>query len=168
MDAADHVFGQVDLPDLKSSIQSGAGAGLAGGVAMIIALALSYNSAGSSPFLPMQVMVHEVTGSAGFAASPLGVVSALALLLSGSAALGALFGFIVAKFVGKLGIISACGVGMIYGLLVWIISQFVVLGFLAPNVIMLYDQNALALSHAIYGICLGLLGKAYHKNSVSW
>jgi len=166
-DAVDGVFGRVDMPELRCSVTSGAWAGLIGGVMMAAALAISYNSDVSSAFLPLQVLTFDVTGNVELSGSISGTVGTLALMLMGAVALGALFGLIVAKYVGKLSTLGSAGVGMTYGLLVWIVSQFVVLGFLAPDAIVLYDQNALALSHALYGICLGLFGRAYHRNRPS-
>lgn len=163
-DAVDQVFGPVELPDPKLSVVSGLKAGVIGGIVMTLTLLAAYNSAGSSPFLPMQVLMLNATGNAALAGSVLGFLLAVLTVLTGTAALGGLFGLLVAKFIGKLSVFGSVGVGMTYGLLIWIVSQYVILGFIAPNAIVLYDQNALALSHAVYGVCLGLFGRAYHKN----
>lgn len=83
------------------------------------------------------------------------------LTLAYATVAGAVFGLIVARLIGKMWVLTAAGVGAVYGLLVWIVGQYVVFAYVAPNVVMLYDQVALAQAHVVYGLCLGLFGSAY-------
>lgn len=130
---------------------------------MLAVLASSYGYSGDDPLLPLQVLAYGIVANAAFAGSALGVLFAVAIVVSGSGVLGVVFGLVMARYVGRLGLLGAAGVGMTYGLLVWIVTQFVVMAIFVPSVILFYDQYALALAHAVYGICLGLFGRAYRR-----
>lgn len=160
-DAVERFAQPAETPPLKESIISGMKAGLIGGAAMALLLARSYGVQSGSPLLPVRVGVFGLTGSSLLAESALGAALGIFLQLIYAVVAGALFGVIVAKLVGKMWVFTAAAVGGTYGLLVWIVGQYVVIAYVAPNVMMLYDQVALAQAHLVYGLCLGLFGSAY-------
>ena len=150
-----------EMPRLADSVMSAVRAGVVGGVVMTAVLVWSSAAYSHHPLLPLRLLVFSLSGSVTLAESVAAPVLGFVLQLIYGAALGALFGVLMARVVGKLQVFAAAGVGGIYGLLVWMVGQYVVLAYFAPHAVILYDQAFLALSHVAYGLCLGLFGSAY-------
>ena len=150
-----------EMPGLAESVLSAVKAGMIGGAVMTAVLVWYYAAYSHQPLLPLRLLVMGVSGSVTLAKSVVAPALGCVLQLIYAAALGAVFGVIMATVVGKLQAFAAAGVGGIYGLLVWIVGQYVILPYFAPRAVMLYDQAFLALAHIAYGFCLGLFGSAY-------
>jgi|GEM_PF-1988866 len=150
-----------ETPPLSKSIDSGVKAGIIGLITMAVFLSYKYMSVGGSPILPVRLIIFRLTENSQLASSNLGFLLGILLYVMTGLAVGAMFGVIMARLVGRVGILTSIAVGAIYGLLVWMVSQFVILDYVAPGTTMLYDQQSLAAAHVIYGVCLGAFGKAY-------
>lgn len=139
------------LPVGKTA-RAGAKAGVFGGVVMLILLA------GYGSLIPFRITAYVITGSASFADSAAGTVLAGAAFLIWSIGLGAVYGLIIARFIGRVGILTAACCGAVFGLLAWMVSQYVVIGCAAPNLATVNNQPLLAGVHLVFGLCLGFLG----------
>lgn len=155
-----------ETPAIVDAVVAGAKAGALGSVIAAVFLVFTYSRHGGEALLPARIMALQLSGDAGFASSALGVLMSAIACLVGGAAFGAAFGVLMARLVGRLGLLAVVGVGTIYGVLVWIVTQFVVVAYLAPQALLLYDQHTLAVSFGVYGACLGLLGRAYRSHSL--
>jgi hypothetical protein len=142
---------------MSSAVVSATVGGTVAALAALVALAL-FEQAGSADFvLTAKVVGLELTGDAGAVDSIFGVISIFLACLAIGAASGALFGVILSKFIGEIGPITALVVGITYGLLGWIVTQFVIIASIAPNAIALTDEHAMCLASVVYGALLGLL-----------
>lgn len=154
-----------ETPDLNEAVIAGAKAGAPAAAMAAGLLMYAYVRQGGSALLPVRIFALQLCGDAGFAGSALGIVLSVLVSIAGGAAFGAFFGLLMSKLVGRLGLLATVGVGAVYGVLVWMITQFVVIAYLAPQALLLYNQHTLALSFAVYGACLGLLGGVYRSRS---
>ena len=147
-------------PPTGDAVISGVKAGAAGSVIAAVGLMWVYASGGGEATMPARILALRLLGDEHLASGGLGIVTGgLACLMAG-AAFGALFGLIMSRLIGRVGTLMAVGVGTIYGILLWIVIQFVVVAYAAPDLLMLYDQRALVLSFGVYGVCLGLMGRS--------
>lgn len=147
-----------ETPRLRSAVLS---ATMAGAVASLAgALVLAYwrsNGLGES-MLAARVIALKATGDPTVVDSALGFVGIILIGMACGIAGGALFGVVIARLIGKVGLVTAVGVGVIYGLLLWIVSQYVLLATFVPNAVALTNEYVLMIAHICYGACLGLLG----------
>lgn len=150
-----------ELPPMGIAVISGVKAGIVGSFLAFLLLSHAYQMSGGDIALPVRVLAFRLSGDANIAAGSLGVGICMIMILATGAGLGALFGVIMSKLIGRIGFVMAAGVGMVYGLLVWIVVQYIVLYYLAPDALMFYDQHVLMWSHVAYGACLGIFGDAY-------
>jgi hypothetical protein len=148
-------------PDVADAVTSGIKAGVVGSVMAWVLLALVYANSGGDATIPVRLIGLRLFGGAYFAGYGAGLAVGAVAWLTAGAAFGALFGVIMSRLVGRVGVLAAVGVGMTYGVLLWIVTIFVVVAYLAPELVMLYDQHALAWAYAVYGACLGLMGRSY-------
>lgn len=153
-------MGPRQRPEIGDTMLSGVKAGVAGSLFAWIMLALTYVNSGGDPTIPVRLIALRALGDVPFVGHGLAIALGVAALLAAGACFGAVFGVIMSKLVGRVGVLAATGVGTTYGVLLWIIAVFVVAGYLAPEVLMLYDQHALVWAFAIYGAWLGLLGRS--------
>lgn len=160
--AIERFLAPAEKPQLIYSITSGVKAGFVGGLVMAAILSWSYVSIGGSAALPASTLVYSLTHNAAFAESASGIAFGLIMHMITAMGAGGIFGFIMAEFIGKMNVAGAMAVGGIYGLLVWILGQYVVLNLTSSFTLQLFNQSTLALSHLVYGLCLGLFGSAYH------
>lgn len=149
-------------PPTGDAVICGMKAGAAGSlIATVMLNLISASSGGGEATMPVRILALRLLGDAYLASGALGIVAGgLACLVAG-AAFGALFGLIMSKLIGRVGAFTAAGVGTIYGILLWIVIQYVVVAYAAPDLLILYDQRALVLPFGVYGVCLGLLGRSY-------
>lgn len=145
---------------LRDSVIAAFTAGVVGSAIAGALLVGIYMRSGGGALLPARILCLQLLGDARIAASAPGIALSAFAWLAGGAAFGALFGVVMSRFVGRVGLMAAVGVGAVYGVLVWIVTQFVVIAYIAPLSLLLYDQQTLALSFGVYGACLGILGRA--------
>lgn len=145
-----------ETPLLRAAVLSATKAGVLGSAAATFPLLIEAD-ARAGVLLAARTLALRLTGDPGLANGWMGLGLVALFCLAFGAALGALFGVARAKFVGKVGIAMNLVVGVTYGLLVWIVGQFVILEYLAPDAFALCDQQALMLCHLVYGAALGLL-----------
>jgi len=150
-----------EMPRLADSVLSAVRAGVVGAAAMTAVLVWSSAAYSHRPLLPLRLLIFSLSGSVTLAESVAAPVLGFVVQLIYAVAVAAVFGVLMARVVGKLQVFAAAGVGGIYGLLVWMVGQYVVMAYFAPHAVMLYDQAFVALSHVAYGLCLGLFGSAY-------
>jgi RNA polymerase sigma factor (sigma-70 family) len=141
-------------------IQAGAIAGLAGGVAMMVAGLLLSLASGQSIWLPLRCIAALVLGTAAmaetsFRLAPIAVGMAIHLLASGT------FGIIFRLVYRRIAQPSLrCGVsiclGLAYGLLLWLIA-FVCVVLWLDAALAEIDRLAFFLQHVVYGGVLGLI-----------
>jgi hypothetical protein len=166
-DAWDHAPGELspeverflmprEMPPLRVAVLSATKAGVLGSAAAICLLLVGAG-ARAGVLLAAKTLALRLTGDAGLADGWAGLTLIALLCLAFGAALGALFGVAVAEIVGKVGPAMSVIVGVTYGLLIWIVGQFVILAYLAPDAFALCDQHVLLLCHVAYGAALGLL-----------
>lgn len=151
-----------ELPPIGDAVVCGAKAGIVGSALAACLLSTFYSINGGDAILPARILAYFILGNASIAAGIVGVGLGIIICLAVGAVFGALFGVVMAKFVGKVGLFMAAGVGAIYGVLVWIVTQYVLLIYLAPGALILYDQHALLWASVAYGLSLGSFGNAYH------
>lgn len=141
-----------EILPLGRSAVAGAKAGAFGGMIMLFLLA----EHGS--LLPFRVVAYALSGDSGFADSAAGLVVSAAAYMVWSTGLGAVYGLVIARLIGRVGVLTAALCGAVFGLLAWIISQYVLIGYAAPDLVDVNDQSLLAGVHLVYGLCLGFLG----------
>jgi hypothetical protein len=144
-----------EMLPLRESVIDGLKAGAVGGMALTVLVAGAYRAADLMPF---RILAYGITRSEPIANSGVGVAVGVLAQIAWAIALGALFGVVMAKLVGRVGTAMTVAVGIVYGQLVWILGQYVVVGFIAPQAITMNDQQLLSAAHIVYGICLGLFG----------
>ena len=146
------------LPDIIGL--GGAIAGLGGGLAMAVVGALIARSMGQDTWLEPKQIASVIYGQAaveqpGFVLGP--VLAGTLLHLIASAALGALFSILIRRL---FHLTSEFGtpllVGLVYGLLVWLVAYFIVLPLFSPPLRETYAPAFIA-QHIIYGSVTGLL-----------
>lgn len=137
----------------------GAIAGLAGGLAMSIVAAIISLSLGNDIWLEAKQIAALVYGRAavaqpGFIFGP--VVVGTLLHFAMAALLGALFGIVTRRL---LRLTSDFGTpvlaGLIYGMLIWLLSYFIILPLLNPVLLETYAPSFI-IQHIIYGAVTGL------------
>jgi hypothetical protein len=144
------------LPDVPGL--GGAIAGLVGGVAMMATAALLAGSLGRDVWLESRQIAAFFYGADAAASTSTGpvIVGTLIHLLM-SALLGALFGIVSRRL---LGLPSDYGtpvlVGMIYGLMIWMLAFFVILPALNPALLDTY-QPSFIIQNLVYGMVTGLV-----------
>ncbi len=142
---------------LGESVLSSAVAGVVASFAALVVL-LAWQQSGLGDFLlPARVTALEAVGNPSVVDSAVGLGALLLLGFVLGGAVGALFGVVLAKFIGEVSAVVAVGVGLTYGLLVWIIGQYVVVASVSPHAVVLANQHALLVAHLTYGALLGLL-----------
>ena len=141
---------------LGPNAAAGAKAGAFGGVVMLF-LMLRHGS-----LLPLRIAAFAMSGDVGFAESTVGLAVSVAAYMVWSIGLGAAYGLLMARLIGRVGVLLAACCGVVFGLLTWIISQYVLIGYAAPNLVNVNDQPLLAGAHLVYGLCLGFLGNPTH------
>lgn len=141
-----------ETPELRGAMIVGAHLGALGSVVGLLVLARS-----TFGLLAAKTLLLTVSRSAGFADGSLGLALFCLMSLGAGIAGGAVFGLVVARLIGKVGSIMSLGAGVTYGLLVWIVGQFVVIAGLAPVTFAVSDQHVVLLAHVLYGAVLGLL-----------
>lgn len=149
------------LPPIGEAAISGMKAGAVGSAVAWTLLLGVYAGSGGDGLLPAKMLAYRLWDDAGLASGPLGFALGTLLCLAGGAGFGALFGVIMARLVGCVGVFTAIGVGAIYGVLVWIVTHYVLLAFIAPDLLQIWNQETVALCAVAYGVCLGLFGDAY-------
>lgn len=141
----------------RDAVVSATVAGVLGAFVALAVLVILQQSGAADFLLPARMVALQFSGDAGFVDSALGLGMLLLVLLLLGAAEGAVFGLLMAKFVGRVGAGVSMGTGLTYGLLVWIVGQFVVLSSVSPNAVLLTDQTSILLAHVVYGGLLGIL-----------
>lgn len=154
-----------DGPELREAVVAGARAGAVAAVIAASLLIYTYARHGGSMLLPVRLVALQFTGDAAFAGGVLGIALSSFICLAGGAGFGALFGVLISLLVGRMGLLAVTAVGVVYGVLLWIVTQFVVVAYMAPQALMLYDQHLLALCYGVYGACLGLMGRAFRTSA---
>jgi len=138
----------------------GAIAGLGGGLAMALVGALLSSALDGDIWRESKEIASVFYGRAalaepGFVFGPVFTGTLLHLLVS--AVLGAIFGIVTRRV---LQLTSDFGtpvlVGLIYGLLIWVLAYFVVLPLLAPTLLDTYAPSFI-IQHLVYGGVTGLL-----------
>lgn len=147
-----------ETPRLHNAVLSATVAGAVASLAGALVLGYSKGGGPEDVLLASKVIGLKVVGNASIVDSSFGLAATILLSLVCGTLGGALFGVIVAKLVGKVGIVAAVGAGVTYGLLVWSVEQFVILSWLAPDAVTLANQEILVGAHVAYGAVLGVLG----------
>jgi len=146
-----------ETPRLGAAVLSAIKASVIASLAGAVVVAYSQQNGLGEFLLAARVIALRLVGSATLVDSSLGLG---VILLSGVACgivCGALFGVVIARLIGNVGAVTAVGVGVIYGVLVWIFGQFVLIASIAPNAVILGNQHVLLAAHIVYGAILGLL-----------
>lgn len=146
------------LPDIVGL--GGAIAGLIGGLAMAIVGAIISASLGGDIWLEAKQIAAVVYGPAaaaqpGFAAGPVLVGTLLHLIVS--TALGALFSIVTRRIfhlTSEFGTLLMAG--LIYGMLIWLVSYFAVLPLINPLLRETYAPGFIV-QHLVYGAVTGLV-----------
>lgn len=144
-------------PPLRNAVLSATAAGVVASFAGFVVLACYEKSGLANSILAAKVVALKLSGSAAVANSVFAIMIILVAALACGMAGGALFGLLIAKLIGKVGISTAVFVGVSYGLVVWSVSQFVILASIAPNAVVLVNQHVVLTAHVVYGILLGLM-----------
>jgi len=146
-----------ETPCLGAAVLSATMAGAVASLAGAVVLAYSQRSGLGESVLAAKVIALRLSGNATAVDSSPGLAAIFLVSMACGVVGGALFGVVVAKLIGKVGIVTALGVGVTYGLLVWSVGQFVVLASFVPNAVALGNQHVLITAHIVYGALLGLL-----------
>lgn len=76
---------------------------------------------------------------------------------------GAIFGAVMSKIVGNVGIIIAILVGMTYGMWIWIFCHYMLFTHLFSMFTDISAQQTVIIAHLIFGISLVLFGTTYRN-----
>lgn len=146
------------LPDIPGL--GGAISGLVGGMAMIVTASMITASLGHDIWLEARQIASIFYGSSAFTVSgaidgPVILGTAVHLLVS--ALLGAVFGIVSRRW---LRLPSDFGtpvlVGMVYGMLTWMLAYFVVVPIVSPALLDTY-QPSFIIQNIVYGTVTGLV-----------
>lgn len=139
-------------PVLNGSTVAGIKAGFVAAALSLLFLSWTYTRQNGDALLPIKYLAFNIYGDH-FYTLPLG----LAMWFLGGMALGGIYGVIISTLVGRVGGVWACCVGGVYGVLIWIVMVFVIMGFFVPNMLMLYASSLVLWGCVIFGAVVGLL-----------
>ncbi len=156
----DHVHEEISLPknyESKLSVRAGLVAGIAGSLSIMVVVAAILVFNGRDIFTAARLIATVVYGpEAAFGVAPI-IVGTLVHLITGG-----VFGSIFAWFSPFLPRGFWIVVGLMYGLVVWLISSFIILPVVAPPMVAAdANKNVLLVAHVVYGLVLGIAGATY-------
>jgi uncharacterized membrane protein YagU involved in acid resistance len=106
---------------------------------------------------PMKIFAASVLGPAALTGGVVPVIVGVIVHLVTSAILGMVFAGLVAGLVGRVTVGVAVTAGVLYGLIVWIVAQYIVLPVTVPIIAAAFVPWIYGVSHAVFGVVLGLL-----------
>ena len=156
----DHAQEEIPLPknyESKLSVRAGLIAGIAGSLSIMVVVAGILVLNGRDIFAAARLIATVVYGpDAAFGVAPI-IVGTLVHLITGGT-----FGAVLARFIPCLPRAFWIVVGLMYGIVVWLISSFIILPVVAPPMIAAdANNNILLLAHVVYGLVLGVAGATY-------
>lgn len=156
----DHAHEEIPLPknyESKLSVRAGLIAGIAGSLSIMVVVAGILVLNGRDIFTAARLIATVVYGpEAAFGVAPI-IVGTLVHLITGGV-FGAVFAWLIPCLPRGFWIV----VGLIYGLIVWLISSFIILPVVAPPMIAAdANKNVLLLAHVVYGLVVGVAGATY-------
>lgn len=147
---------------VSNAITAGMLAGLIGGVAQAIWLMILAAVMGMTAWAPLKLISTMVLGmgpmeTPGFAGGPVLMGAILHLLIM------TLVGGLFALIVRNVGLGSSVILGIVYGLAVWLISQYVLWVLIQPEAALMITGWVAAISLVIYGLVLGWLYPSFRS-----
>lgn len=155
----DHVL--VESPVRENSetqlpVRAGILAGIAGSLSIVVVITGILILNGEDLFAAARMIASVVYGAEATGAFP--IVLGTMIHLATGAVLGAIFARLMPRMYRNLWIVA----GLMYGVLAWIVSTFLILPILAPTMISgMTNVYVLLLAHVIYGMMLGIAGGSY-------
>jgi hypothetical protein len=131
------------------------------GAAMALVMMIIYAALDLGFWLPMKITAISILGPAALTGGVVAVIVGIIVHLVVSGILGAIFGALLAGLVGRADVGTAVVAGILYGLIVWIVAQFIVLPVTFPLIAAAFVPWVYGLSHAVYGLVLGVLPGRY-------
>lgn len=145
------------------AVSAGMLAGLIGGIGQALYMMLASVAMGGTLWSPVKGISTMVLGTAplqspAFEAGPvlIGVVVHLVIM----ALLGGLFGLIVGTIARGLSVL----LGLVYGVAVWLLSQFVFWPLVQPTTAAMINTGVAVVSLVIYGVLLGILYSSFRRS----
>lgn len=140
-------------PEMLASVLSGIRAGGIAAAAALVFLSAMYVFEGGDPLLPTKLLALKLYGVQSHIGTPLGIVT----WLSAGICFGGFFGVINATLVGRLSLPAAVGAGATYGVLLWIVVVFIMVGNLWPGALILYAHQLMLWASILYGGLIGFI-----------
>lgn len=140
-----------------SALWSGAVAGLAMGLTMMILFA----AIGLSPWLPFKLIAIPIVGSVAVIGGVEAVVRGFLLHIIVSVIVAVVFAVVLVSLTGRVGSWVGATSGIIYGLIVWVVAQYIVLPVTYPLIAAGLVPWVFGFSHIVYGLVLGILPTQY-------
>lgn len=146
-----------DNYESKLPVRAGLLAGLTGALSIMVVVAALLVLAGRDIWTAARLIAVVVYGpDAAVGIAPIVVGTAIHLLMGST--LGTVFAWVLPCMPRGIWIVA----GLLYGVVAWLISTFLVLPVVAPPMIAAdTNVNVLLLAHLVYGFVLGIAGATY-------
>ena len=142
----------------KLPVRAGLLAGLAGALSIMVVVAAILVLSGQDIWTAARLIAVVVYGpDAAIGLAPIVVGTAIHLLMG--SVLGTVFARVLPCMPRNIWVVA----GLLYGIVAWLVSTFLVLPIVAPPMIAAdANVNVLLLAHVVYGLVLGVAGATYN------
>jgi hypothetical protein len=147
--------------DIRAAAVSALWAGVVAGLTMILAAMILYGMLGLGFWFPLKLIAMPILGIRSVFGGAGAVIIGLVLHVAVSMAVAVVFAVLLVSVLGRVGPWAGATIGAAYGLLVWLLAQYVVLPATYPLIAIGFVPWVFGFAHAVYGVVLGLAPGAY-------